>query len=236
MATESIKVTALHGLGAPILAASDNFRRRTGDPRKDGCLDPWIGKKARHSTRANAIGGLRNGSGYEVRAANVDPRRMDIRRPGDGGCVAQQSRGSSDREALSRPRRHVRWGFGSSKHCNCCNRGAPGAEYLGACRRLCMRMEVGVHYGARHVMRSVFTWNGEDWLLIAAGRIYKRVHNLSRHLVVNYDRMRQVFLADEMERDGRAMRIDVVPPKRRKSVRVIVSGVAVITNPKQPSL
>jgi hypothetical protein len=48
--------------------------------------------------------------------------------------------------------------------------------------------------------------------------------------------MREVFLADEMERDGRAARIDVVPPKRRKSVSVIVSGVAVITNPKQPSL
>jgi hypothetical protein len=85
-------------------------------------------------------------------------------------------------------------------------------------------------------MRSVFTGNGENWLLIAVGGTYKRAHNLSRHLVVNYDRMREVFLADEMERDGRSARIDVVPPKRRKPVSVIVSGVAVITNPKQPSL
>jgi hypothetical protein len=62
---------------------------RIGDSRKDRRLDPWIGKKACYSTRAKEIGALGHGRGYEVRAADVDPSRMDIRRPGDGGRVAQ---------------------------------------------------------------------------------------------------------------------------------------------------
>jgi hypothetical protein len=225
-----------HGLGTPILVSSDNFRGRIGDSRKDRRLDPWIGKKACYSTRANAIGGLGDGSDYQVRSANVDPGRMDIRRPRDGSRVAQQSRSSTDGEALPRPRRYVRWGFGSSKHRNCRNRGAPSAEHLGARWRLGMRMEVGVYCGTRHVMLSVFIRYGKDRLGIVARRTYKRADNLGRHLVVNCDGVREVFLADEMERHGRTARIDVVPPKRRKSVGVILSGIPVITNAKQPPL
>jgi len=226
----------LHGLDAPILVSSHNFRSRIGDSRKDRCLDPWIGKKACYSTRANAIRRLGDGSGDHVRAANVDPGRMDIRRPGDGGRVAKQSRRSTDGEALPRPRRYVRRGFGSSKHRNCCNRGAPSAEHLGARWRLGMRMEVGVDCGTRYMMRSVFTRYSEDRRLIVAGRSDKRAHNLGRHLVVNRDAVREVFLADEMERDRRAARIHVVPSKRCKSVGVIVSGISVIANAKQPPL
>ena len=85
-------------------------------------------------------------------------------------------------------------------------------------------------------MRSVFTRYSKDRLRIVARRTYKRAHNLGRHLVVNCDGVREVFLADEMERDGRTARIDVVPPKRCKSVGVIVSGIPVITNAKQPPL
>ena len=151
----------------------------------------------------NAIGRLGDGSGYKVRSANVDPGRMDVRRPGDGGRVAQQSRRSTDGEALPRPRRYVRWGFGSSKHRNGCNRGAPSPEHFGARWRLGMRMEVRVHCGTRHVMRSVVICYSKDRLRIVARRTYKRVRNLGRHLVVNCDGVREVFLADEMERDGR---------------------------------
>ena len=85
-------------------------------------------------------------------------------------------------------------------------------------------------------MRSVFTRYSKDRLRIACRRTYQRAHNLGRHLVVNCDGVREVLLADEMERDGRTARIDVVPPKRCKSVCVIVSGIPVITNAKQPPL
>ena len=85
-------------------------------------------------------------------------------------------------------------------------------------------------------MRSVLTRYSKDRLRIVARRTYKRAHNLGRRLVVNCDGVREVFLADEMECDGRTARFDVVPPKRCKSVGVIVSGVPVITNAKQPPL
>ena len=53
---------------------------------------------------------------------------------------------------------------------------------------------------------------------------------------MNGDGLREVFLADEMERDSRTVRFDVAPPKRCKSVGVIVSGITVITDAKQPTL
>jgi hypothetical protein len=82
----------------------------------------------------------------------------------------------------------------------------------------------------------MFTRYGKEWLHIVVRRTYKRAHNLGRRLVVNCDGVREMFLADEMERDGRTARIDVVPPKRCKSVGVIVPGIPVITNAKQPTL
>ena len=112
----------------------------------------------------------------------------------------------------------------------------PSAEHLGARWCFGMGMEVGVHGRTRHVMRSVFTRCSEDRLRIVARRTYKHVHNFGRHLVVNCDGVREMLLADEMECDCRTARIDVVPPKRCKSVGVIVPGIPVITNTKQPTL
>src|ERR1700722_1049212 len=218
------------------LVLSRNFRCHIADPRKDRCLDPWVGKKAGYSTSSDATGGLGNGSDYRIRAPSVDPGRVDIRRPGDGGRITQQRRCSSDGEAFARPRRDVRWGFGPGEHSNCCNSGAPSAEHFGARWRLGMRMKVGVHYCTRHVMRSVFTPYCKDRLRIACGRIYQRSHNLGRHLVVNCHGVRAVLLTDELERDGRTARMDVVPPKRCKSVSVIVSRIPVITNAQEPPL
>jgi hypothetical protein len=85
-------------------------------------------------------------------------------------------------------------------------------------------------------MRSMFTRDGKERFRIVVRRTYKGAHDLGRRLVVNCDGVCEVFLADEMERDGRTMRIDVVPPKRSKSVSVIVPGIPVITNAKQPTL
>jgi hypothetical protein len=95
-----------------------------------------------------------------------------------------------------------------------------------------MRMEVRVHRGTRNVMRSMFISHSEKWLRIVACRTYKRAHNLGRCLVLNCHGMWDVFFADEMERDFRTARIDVVPPKRCKSVGVIVPGILVITDTK----
>ncbi len=220
----------------PIFISSDNVGVRIGDSVKDRCLDCWIGEKASYSTRAKAIRGLGDRSGHHVRAAHVDPGRMDVRRPGDGCRVAQQSRRRTDGEALPRPRRYVTWGLGASKHRNCGNRRAPSSEHLGARRRLGMGMEVGVHSGTRHVMRSVFARDGKDRLRIVARGCDKRIDNLGRRLVLNCHSMREVFLTDEMESDGRTMRLDVVALKRCKSVGVIVSGIPVIANAKQPPL
>ena len=97
-----------------------------------------------------------------------------------------------------------------------------------------MRVEVGVHCCTRNVMRSVLIRYSEDRLRIVPGGTYKRTHNLGRHPILNCDGVRKVFLADEMERDGRTARINMVPMKRCKSVRVIVSGILVIANAKQP--
>ncbi len=82
----------------------------------------------------------------------------------------------------------------------------------------------------------MFTRHSKDRLRVAACRTYKRAHNLGCHLVVNYDGVGEVLLSYEMECDGRTACVDVVPPKRRKSVSVIVSGVPIITNAKQPPL
>jgi hypothetical protein len=82
----------------------------------------------------------------------------------------------------------------------------------------------------------MFTRDGKERLRIVPRRRYKRSHNLGRRLVVNCDGVREVLLADEMERDGRTARIDVVPPKRCKSVGVIVPGIPIITNAKQAAL
>jgi hypothetical protein len=43
-------------------------------------------QKACHSTRASAIGRLGHGHGYQVRPADLDPDRMDIRRPRRPSC------------------------------------------------------------------------------------------------------------------------------------------------------
>jgi hypothetical protein len=99
-----------------------------------------------------------------------------------------------------------------------------------------MRMEVSVDSGTRQVMRSMVTGYRKDRLRIVDGRTYKRAHNLGRHRVVNCDGVREVFLADKMERDGGTAHVDVVPAKRCKSVGVIVSGIPIITNAKQPPL
>jgi hypothetical protein len=85
-------------------------------------------------------------------------------------------------------------------------------------------------------MRSVSTRYGKERLGIVVRRTYKRAHNLGRRLVINSDGVREMLLADEMEGDFRTARIDVVPPKRCKSVCVIVPGIPVITNAKQPPL
>ena len=213
-----------------------NFRDGIGDPGKDRCLNPWVGKKARYSTRANATRGLGNGSAYPVRAPSVYPGRVDIRRSGDGGRVTQQRRRSSDGEAFARPCRDGRWGFGPRKHSNSSNGGAPSAEHFGARWCLGVRMEVGVHCCTRHMMRSVFTPYRKDRLLIASRCTYQRADNLGRHLVVNCDGVRAVLLPDELERGGRTAYMDVVPPKRCKSVSVVVSGIPVIADAQQPPL
>jgi hypothetical protein len=82
----------------------------------------------------------------------------------------------------------------------------------------------------------MFTRYGKERLRVVPRRGYKRSHNLGRRLVVNCHGVREVLLADEMERDGRTARIDVAPPKRCKSVGVIVPGIPVITNAKQATL
>ena len=82
----------------------------------------------------------------------------------------------------------------------------------------------------------MFTRYGKKRLRIVVRRTYKRAHNLGCRLVVNGDGLREVFLADEMERDGRTARLDVVPSKRCKTVGVIVPGIPVIANTKQPTL
>ena len=82
----------------------------------------------------------------------------------------------------------------------------------------------------------MFTCYGKERLRIVARRPHERSHDLGRLLVVNCDDVWEVFLADEMERDGRTARIDVVPSKRSKSVGVIVSGIPVIPDAKQPTL
>jgi len=122
------------------LVLSHNLRGHLGDPRKDRCLEPWVGKKAGYSTRTDVTGGLGNGSDYQVRAPSVDPGWVDIRRLGDGDRVTEQLRRSPNGEALARPRRDVCRGFGPRKHSNCHNDGAPSAEHFGARWRLGMRM------------------------------------------------------------------------------------------------
>ena len=82
----------------------------------------------------------------------------------------------------------------------------------------------------------MLTRYSKDRLRIVVRRIHKRAHHLCRHLVVNCDGVREVFLADEMECDGRTACIDVVPPKSCEPVSVIVPGVTVITHAKQPTL
>jgi hypothetical protein len=99
-----------------------------------------------------------------------------------------------------------------------------------------MGMEVSVYCGTRDVMRPVFIRHGEKRLRIVARRTYERAHNLGRCLVLNCDGVRDMLLAYETEGDIRTARVDVVPPKRRKSVGVIVPGVPVITNTKQSTL
>ena len=64
----------------------------------------------------------------------------------------------------------------------------------------------------------------------------KRAHDFGRDPVVNGNGLREVFLADEMERDSRTARFDVAAPKRCKSVGVIVTGITVITHAKQSTL
>jgi hypothetical protein len=98
-----------------------------------------------------------------------------------------------------------------------------------------MRMKVRVHSGAGDVVRSMFIRHDEKWLRIVGRRTDKRAHNLGRCLVLNSDGMWDMFLADEMERDVRTARVDVVPPEGCKSVGVIVSGIPVITDPKEPT-
>ncbi len=142
-----------------ILVWSERFRHR--DSRKDRGLDTRVGEKVRHSARADARGGLGDGSSYQGGATRVNPSGMNIRRPSDGDRVAEQRCRSRDGEALPRPSRDVRWRFGSGEHRNGCHRGAPGAEHLGACGRLGMGLEVSVYCGTRDVMRPVFIRHGE---------------------------------------------------------------------------
>lgn len=52
----------LDDLGTSLLVSSDNFLGRIGDSRKDRRLEPRVGKEAPHRTRADAIGGLSDGS------------------------------------------------------------------------------------------------------------------------------------------------------------------------------
>ncbi len=85
-------------------------------------------------------------------------------------------------------------------------------------------------------MRSVFTRYSKDRLRIVGRRTYKIAHHLGCRPVVNSDDVRDVLLADKMECDGRTTSIHVVTPKRCQAVRVIVSGVPVITNAQQPTL
>ena len=85
-------------------------------------------------------------------------------------------------------------------------------------------------------MRSVFVRYSEDGLVVVAGRSYEPIDNLGRHVVVNADAVSSVFLSNEVERDIRAERLDMVPAKRRESVRVVISGVSVIAHAKQSTL
>jgi hypothetical protein len=81
------------------------------------------------------------------------------------------------------------------------------------------------------MMRSVLPRYSKDRLRIIVRRTHKCAHDLGRYLVLNCDDVREVFLADEVKCDGRTAGIDVAPPKRCKSVGVVVSGISVITNP-----
>jgi hypothetical protein len=87
-------------IGPPVLVLNDNAGRRIGDSREDRRLDARVGKEACHSSRAHAIRSVADGCCHQVRAASVDPGRMDVRRSGDGRRVAQQTRRSADSEAL----------------------------------------------------------------------------------------------------------------------------------------
>ncbi len=220
----------------PRAADGHHLRCRIGDSGKHRRLEARIGKKAGHGSGADACRGLGDGSHHRFGTADVGPGRVDIGRPSDGGRVAEQGRRSSHGESFPRPGRDLRGGFGSSKHSNCRHRGPPGAEHLGTRRRLGVGMEVGVHCGARNVMRSLFTACCEDRLSIVSGRTYQRTHDLGRDLVVNFDGVRTVFLPDEMECNGRSARFDVTSPERCKSVRMVISGIPVVSDPQQASL
>ena len=52
MTSESVMVTD------SVFESSDNFGGRISDSGKDGCLNVWLGKESRHSSRAEAIGGM----------------------------------------------------------------------------------------------------------------------------------------------------------------------------------
>ena len=218
------------------LVATDNFRSRTSDSGKDRFLYPWIGEETQHSVRTKAIGGFGDRSCDRVRAASTYPGRMDIRRTSNGGCVAKQIRCRPDGEALSRPRGYDHWWLGSSQDRCRRNRRAPCPEHFGRCRRLCMRVEVGIHRGARHVMRSMLSCDGENRLRVVARHAHERAHDFGRRLVVNRDGVSEMLLADEMKGDSRTVRIDMVSPKRRQSVGVIVSGIPVIPDAEQSPL
>ena len=85
-------------------------------------------------------------------------------------------------------------------------------------------------------MRSTLTCDGENRLRVVARRAHEGAHNLGRRPVVNRNRVREVLLANEMKGNGRTTRFDVVSPKRRQSVGVIVSGIPIVPNPEQTPL
>ena len=85
-------------------------------------------------------------------------------------------------------------------------------------------------------MCSLFTGCCEDRLSIVSCRTYQRTNDLRRDLVVDFDGVRTVFLPDETEGNGRSARFDVTPPQRCQSVRVIISGIPVVSNPQQAPL
>ena len=66
--------------GRPLSSGATGFRRRLRDSGKDRCLDHWVGEETLHGTRAHAIGRFGDSARYEIRAANIDPSRMDVRR------------------------------------------------------------------------------------------------------------------------------------------------------------